>query len=98
MLRVPPPSPIGRILPRRATAVVEQALADTRVVLVKLDDPFKVMACTTSTTDRAPAQHTSVSHSSQLMVIEPSSWGAGGSTPAVLLVEEDGQEGEIGFR
>jgi uncharacterized protein len=29
-----PPSPIGRILPRRATAVVEQALADTRVVLV----------------------------------------------------------------
>jgi len=29
-----PPSPIGRILPRRAAAVVEQALADTRVVLV----------------------------------------------------------------
>jgi uncharacterized protein len=33
MSRVPP-SPIGRILPRQATAVVEQALADTRVVLV----------------------------------------------------------------
>lgn len=29
-----PASPIGRILPRHATAVVEQALADTRVVLV----------------------------------------------------------------
>ncbi|NUT38279.1 MAG: ATP-binding protein [Hamadaea sp.] len=30
----PPQSPIGRILPRRATAVVEEALEDTRVVLV----------------------------------------------------------------
>jgi len=29
-----PASPIGRILPRHATTVVEQALADTRVVLV----------------------------------------------------------------
>lgn len=29
-----PPSPIGRILPRRAAAVVEAAIADTRVVLV----------------------------------------------------------------
>ena len=31
---LPPPSPIGRILPRRAGALIEAALADTRVVLV----------------------------------------------------------------
>jgi uncharacterized protein len=29
-----PPSPIGRILPRRAEALIEAALADTRVVLI----------------------------------------------------------------
>lgn len=29
-----PPSPIGRVLPRRAAVAVEEALADTRVVLV----------------------------------------------------------------